>query len=129
MVIQGSWMPAAYRDNEYSAAITVHSEEAWKLIEYLCSEKGQLRQAELGIKAIFNITIPLLSPTIFFVVATRVIGALQVFDLIYMVMNDANSALGKTQSLVYLFYKYSFIEKNMVYGAAIVILLLVITKK
>lgn len=80
-----------------------------------------------GIKAFFNITIPLLSPTIFFVVVTRVIGALQVFDLIYMVMNDANPALGKTQSLVYLFYKYSFIEKNMGYGATIVILLLVIT--
>lgn len=80
-----------------------------------------------GIKSFFHITIPLLSPTIFFVLVTRVIGALQVFDLIYMVIDTSNTALLKTQSLVYLFYKYSFIQKNLGYGSTIVILLLVIT--
>ena len=38
-----------------------------------------------GVKQFFHITIPLLSPTIFFVMVTRVIGAMQVFDLIFMV--------------------------------------------
>lgn len=80
-----------------------------------------------GIKSFFHITVPLLSPTIFFVLITRVIGALQVFDLIYMVMDRTNPALEKTQSLVFLFYKYAFINKNMGYGATIVVLLLVIT--
>lgn len=80
-----------------------------------------------GIKSFFHITVPLLSPTIFFVLVTRVIGALQVFDLMYMVMDKSNPALGKTQSLVYLFYKYAFINKNMGYGATIVVLLLVLT--
>ena len=80
-----------------------------------------------GVKSFFHITIPLLSPTIFFVLVTRVIGSLQVFDLMYMVMDKTNPALEKTQSLVYLFYKYAFINKNMGYGAAIVVLLLVIT--
>ncbi len=80
-----------------------------------------------GIKSFFHITIPLLSPTIFFVLVTRVIGALQVFDLMYMVMDKSNPALDKTQSLVYLFYKYAFINKNMGYGATIVVLLLIIT--
>ena len=80
-----------------------------------------------GIKSFFHITVPLLSPTIFFVLVTRVIGSLQVFDLMYMVMDKSNPALEKTQSLVYLFYKYAFINKNMGYGATIVILLLVIT--
>lgn len=80
-----------------------------------------------GISCFFRITIPLLSPTIFFVLITRVIAALQVFDLIFMVMNDANPALAKTQSLVYLFYKYSFINKNMGYGSTIVVVLLLIT--
>lgn len=80
-----------------------------------------------GVKSFFHISIPLLSPTIFFVLVTRVIGALQVFDLMYMVMDKSNPALEKTQSLVYLFYKYAFINKNMGYGATIVILLLVIT--
>lgn len=57
-----------------------------------------------GIKCFFNITVPLLSPTIFFVMITRIIGALQVFDLIYMVMDKQILALNKTQSLVFLFY-------------------------
>lgn len=80
-----------------------------------------------GIRCFFHITLPLLSPTIFFVVVTRVIGALQVFDLMYMVMDKSNPALEKTQSLVYLFYKYAFINKNMGYGATIVVMLLIIT--
>lgn len=80
-----------------------------------------------GVKSFFHITVPLLSPTIFFVLVTRVIGSLQVFDLMYMVMDKSNPALEKTQSLVYLFYKYAFINKNMGYGSAIVVLLLVIT--
>ncbi len=77
-----------------------------------------------GIRQFFSITIPLLSPTIFFVTITRVIGGLQVFDLIYMVMDINNPALYKTQSLVYLFYQNSFVENNKGYGSTIVVLLL-----
>jgi multiple sugar transport system permease protein len=72
------------------------------------------------------ITVPLLSPTLYFVAVTRTIAALQVFDLIFMVMDKANPALPKTQSLVYLFYQYAFVQNNKGYGAAIVILLLAI---
>jgi multiple sugar transport system permease protein len=79
-----------------------------------------------GVKAFFNITLPLLSPTIFFVLVTRVIGALQVFDLVYMVMDNTNPALPKTQSITYLFYQYSFTYGNKGYGSAIVILLLAV---
>lgn len=79
-----------------------------------------------GIKQFFHITLPLLSPTIFFVAITRVIGGLQVFDLIYMVMDRNNPALEKTQSLVYLFYQYSFIENNKGMGSAVVVVLLAV---
>jgi multiple sugar transport system permease protein len=79
-----------------------------------------------GIRCFFNITVPLLSPTIFFVCVTRIIGAMQVFDLMYMVMDKSNPALTKTQSLVYLFYKYAFTNKNVGYGSTIVVLLLLI---
>ena len=79
-----------------------------------------------GVRQFFSITLPLISPTIFFVLVTRVIGALQVFDLIIMVMDKSNPALIKTQSLVYLFYEYSFRQKNQGYGSAIVVLLLVV---
>lgn len=82
-----------------------------------------------GVRAFFNVTLPLLSPTIFFVCVTRVIAAMQVFDIIYIIMAGgatSNPALYKTQSLVYLFYKYSFTQKNLGYGSTIVVLLLVI---
>lgn len=79
-----------------------------------------------AVKQFFSITIPLISPTMFFVTVTRIIAALQVFDSIYMMIEITNPALYKTQSLVYLFYKYSFVEYNKGYGSAIVMLLLVI---
>lgn len=79
-----------------------------------------------GVKQFFNITLPLISPTMFFVSVTRIIGALQVFDTIYMMLDKTNPAFAKTQSLVYLFYKYSFLEGNKGYGSAIVMLLLLV---
>lgn len=79
-----------------------------------------------GIKQFFFITLPLISPTMFFVSVMRVIGAMQVFDVIYMMLDRNNPAFPKTQSLVYLFYKYSFIESKKGYGSAIVMLLLAV---
>ena len=78
MTPQGSWMLAAFRDNEYTAANCdvvelpknattgrrasvynglgwaasangEHTEEAWQLIEYLGSKEAQIKQAELGV--------------------------------------------------------------------------------
>ena len=61
-----------------------------------------------------------------YLLVTRVIGALQVFDLVYMVMDISNPALKKTESIVYLFYQYSFQNGNKGYGSAIVVLLLAV---
>ena len=79
-----------------------------------------------GIQQFFSLTVPLISPTIFFVLVTRVIAAMQVFDVIYMVIDNNNPALFKTQSLVSLFYKYSFTQGNKGYGATVVVVLLVV---
>lgn len=78
-----------------------------------------------GIRQFFSITIPLLSPTTFFIVQTRIIGALTIFDLMFMVMDKTNVALFKTQSIVYLFYTYAFTNGNKGYGAALVMVLIV----
>ena len=78
-----------------------------------------------GIRQFFDVTIPLLSPTTFFIVQTRVIGALTIFDLMFMVMDNTNPALQKVQSIVYVFYKYSFGQGNKGYGAALVMILVV----
>lgn len=79
-----------------------------------------------GVKAFFNITLPLLSPTIYFVLVTRIISAMQVFDMIFLVIEKSNPAFESVQSLVYLFYNYTFEQKNNGYGATIVIVLLVV---
>ena len=75
----------------------------------------------------FHITIPLISPTMFFVIVTSVISSLQVFDFIFMMVPAQNPSIGNVQSLVYLFYKYTFVTYNRGYGSAIVTFLLVIT--
>ena len=78
-----------------------------------------------GIRQFFSITVPLLSPTTFFIVQTRIIGALTIFDLMFMVMDKTNVALPKVQSVVYLFYQYAFINGNKGYGATLVVILLI----
>ena len=72
-----------------------------------------------------SITVPLLSPTTFFIVQTRIIGALTVFDLMFMVMDKTNVALKNVQSVVYLFYQYAFTNGNKGYGATLVVFLLI----
>lgn len=79
-----------------------------------------------GFNQLIHITVPLISPTIFFVLVTRIIGAMQVFDLIYMMIDLNNPAWKKTESLVFLFYKYSFEQNKKGYGATVVVVLLVV---
>lgn len=76
------------------------------------------------IRQFFSITLPLVSPTMFFVVVTSIISAFQVFDTIFMMIDKTSMALEKTQSLVYLFYQHSFVVNDKGYGSAIVMLLL-----
>ena len=79
-----------------------------------------------GFDQLIHITVPLISPTIFFVLVTRVIGAMQVFDLIYMMIDLNNPAWKKTESLVFLFYKYSFEQSKKGYGATVIVVLLAV---
>lgn len=75
---------------------------------------------------LFKITLPLVSPTLFFVMVTTIIQSMQVFDVIYMMVDVTSPAYDKTVSLVYLFYNNSFKYSNKGYGSAIVMLLLAI---
>ena len=60
-----------------------------------------------GFLSVFkNITVPLLSPTIFFVVVITCISSFQIFDLIYMMTQGG--PLDSTNVLVYAIYKNAF---------------------
>lgn len=78
------------------------------------------------IRTFFSVTLPLLSPTIFFVMIMSLIGALQMFDLIFLMISKTSMAVDNTMSIVYLFYKNAFEFLDKGYAAAISILLFVI---
>lgn len=72
---------------------------------------------------LFKITLPLLSPTIFFVTIMASIGIFQIFDFIFLMIHPSAASLKHAQSLVYLFYKASFTQDLKGYGAAISIVI------
>lgn len=71
-----------------------------------------------------NITIPMLSPTIFFVVIITAISSFQVFDLIYLMTQGG--PLDSTNVLVYAIYKNAFEYFNVGKASAIAYVLFVI---
>ncbi len=58
------------------------------------------------VQTFFNITMPLLSPTIFFVLVITTISSFQVFDLIYLMTQGG--PMNSTNVLVYWIYKNAF---------------------
>ena len=73
------------------------------------------------VRQFFSITLPMVSPTLFVVLIMRLMSSLKVFDLIYMMVDDANPALNDAQSLMSLFYRESFIAGDKGYASAIVV--------
>lgn len=70
----------------------------------------------------FSITLPLLRPTLLFVVVTGTIGAFQVFESIYVLFTDAEGVGGLLDSglssVVYL-YDQGFRQFNLGYASAV----------
>lgn len=71
-----------------------------------------------------KITVPMLRPTIFFVVTLGLIGTFQVFDQMY-VMTSGGPA-GTTTSMAYLIYRAGFNDSQMGLASAISVLLFII---
>lgn len=78
------------------------------------------------VRRFFSVTIPLLSPSIFFVTVLTMIHALQVFDLVFVMIEPTNPALSSVRSVVYLFFQEAFVKNNGGYAAAIVMALLAV---
>lgn len=74
-----------------------------------------------AVSKFFHITVPMVSPTMFFVLIMRLMAALKQFDLVYMMILDTNPAFKKSQTLMYMFYRESFVSGNKGYASAIVI--------
>ncbi|WP_049558339.1 carbohydrate ABC transporter permease [Nonomuraea sp. SBT364] len=78
---------------------------------------GRLRQ-------FFRITLPLLTPTTFFVIVITMINALQVFDLVYLMIDTTSPALNGSRTIVYLFFEKGFVQNQRGLAAAIAVVLL-----
>ncbi|GLY94536.1 sugar ABC transporter permease [Actinoplanes sp. NBRC 103695] len=83
------------------------------------------------VRQFVRITLPLLSPTAFFVSVISVIGSLQLFDLVFVIAGSgasarANPAFPRLQTVVQLFYDRAFVTNDRGYAAAIVMVLLLI---
>lgn len=76
------------------------------------------------IRQFFKITIPLLSPTTFFLLITGIVGSFKVFDLIMILTNGGPA--GSTSVIVFYLYKVAFIQLKSGYASAIGIMLLII---
>ena len=78
-----------------------------------------------GLAQFFKITIPLLTPSIFFVMISSIISGFQVFDVVYMMVLKSNPAYESTQTVVMLFYRQAFDYGYKGYAAAISILIFI----
>jgi len=71
----------------------------------------------------FKITIPLLSPTIFFLLITGIIGSFKVFDIISVL--TAGGPSGSTSVMVYYLYNQAFVNLKTGFASAVSVVLLV----
>ena len=76
-----------------------------------------------GLQQFFKITVPLLTPTIFFLLVTRIIAAFNQYDMVYMMADSATSgAVGpitdSLRTLVFGVYQSAFADMQMGYACA-----------
>jgi multiple sugar transport system permease protein len=91
---------------------------------------GEVREAAAidgagPIRQFFDITLPMISPTVFLVAVLNVIASLQVFDLLFIMVNPySNPIFDEAKTIVYYFYEQGFMESNRGYAAAVSVFLL-----
>lgn len=79
-----------------------------------------------GFQKFKSITVPLLTPTIFYVLIMVIISTFQTFDQIYLMIERKSIAIQHTQSVVMYFYRTAFEYSNKGYASAIAVFLFII---
>ncbi len=122
LVAVGVWSSIGYNLVIFLAGMQAIPKEYYEAAEI--DGAGPLRQ-------FVSVTLPLLSPTAFFVSVISVIGSLQLFDLVYVMAGSgaaarSNPAFPRLETVVQLFYDRAFVTNDRGYAAAIVMVLLLI---
>ncbi|WP_433510834.1 carbohydrate ABC transporter permease [Nonomuraea sp. CA-143628] len=122
LVVVGVWSSVGYNLIIFLAGMQAIPKEYYEAAAI--DGAGPVRQ-------FFKVTLPLLSPTAFFVSVISVIGSLQLFDLVYVIGGSgssarSNPAFPRLETVVQLFYERAFVTNDRGYAAAIVMALLVL---
>lgn len=72
-------------------------------------------------QSFFHITVPLVSPTLFFVVLMRAMSSLKQFDTVYLLIKADNPAYKRGVTLMTMFYREAFEKFNKGYASALVL--------
>ncbi|MCG7406964.1 sugar ABC transporter permease [Paenibacillus sp. ACRRX] len=108
VAIISSWAGLGYTIIIYMAGLSNISEELYEAAEI---------DGATGLKKFFNITIPLLRPTTFFLLITMLIGSFKVFDIIsYLTEGGPDNS---STVIVFRIYQEGFVNYNMGYASAI----------
>lgn len=116
IIILTIWKGLGYNTIIYVAGLQNISKDYYEAAEIDGANK--LRQ-------FFNITVPLISPTTFYVLLMTTIVSFQAFAQVYL-MTDKGGPLGTTKLIVYYIYEKGFDDLDMGYASAVALVLFVI---
>ena len=113
-------MVSVWKGVGYNALIIISAIQ--KIPQYLF-EAAQLDRSS-PVKTFFKITLPMISPTMFFLVLVNIIASLKTFETIQLMTlgGPANS----TKTLVYYVYEYGFSFYKIGYASAVGVVLMVL---
>lgn len=77
------------------------------------------------IRTFFQITLPLISPQIFFLVITATISVMNLFDIVFLVIGDS-PGIKSTRTLMTYYYQTAFESTDKGLGSAIMVILFII---
>ena len=130
--------PFTWIDKSSSAMFSVILVTVWKslgyaMIFYLSALErvpGELYEAcaldgASGVRQFFDITLPSISPTTFFLTIITMVNSLQAYDQI-QVLTQGGPA-GSTKTLLYMYYQLGFQEFNMGKATAVAVVMILIT--
>lgn len=117
MIVVGIWSQVGYNIIIMSAALKGIPPELY--------EAASLDGAT-PIRKFFRITVPLVSPTTFFLVVVQTMRGLHLFDLVFIMIGRINPALPEAKTIVYLFYERTFQMNDKGSGAAVSVVMLLI---
>jgi multiple sugar transport system permease protein len=107
LIIMGVWKTFGINMVLFSAGLQAIPEHYY--------EAAQIDGANQWTK-FWNITVPLLAPTTFFIMVMSIISSFQVFDIVYVL--TSGGPLGATKVLVFYVYEHAFKFFNMGYASA-----------